>query len=359
MNGLLAWLILATLSAPAVLAVPALSGTQQQSQPAWELDWQAGRREASVDSLQRQVENGAADSAVQLLLAERQLAIHRFAAALSTAEQLGPDGRGVAAQAHYLLGHYEQALLSLDPTDEIQVLMLVDSHEVLGHGQQTLDALGQARAVLGPNHPALAVAEGRAAARDGKHDEALSAFRRALAMDPFDHMALFGLGRSLLQLGRRDEATVALARHRELVPLMDQRDHALRAIDLAPMHADNHALLGDVERKIGRFDQAEAAYVRAAALAEPGQLAPVILRHARLLSEDRGDLTAAVALLDEASRASGDIRLTVRCGDLLLADGQARAALARFDLALQARPGDAQLTTRRAKALALLQATDE
>lgn len=350
MSGLVAWLILVALAVP---------GAQQQTQPAWELDWQAGRREASVDGLQRQLENAGADSSLQLLLAHRQLAVHRFAAALSTAEQLGPEARGVAAQAHYLLGQYEQALLSLDPTDRTQVLMLVDTHEMLGHGQQTLDALRQARAVLGPDHPALAVAEGRAAARDGRHDEALSAFRRALDIDPFEHTALFGLGRSLLQLGRRDEATEALARHRELVPLMDKRDHALRAIDLAPMHADNHALLGDVERAIGRFDQAEAAYLRAAALAEPGQLTPVILRHARLLSEDRGDLTAAVALLDQASRTTGDIRLTVRCGDLLLAGGQARAALARFDLALQSRPGDAQLTTRRTQALALLKGTDE
>jgi len=350
MSGLFTWLILATLSVP---------GLHSQVQPAWELDWQAGRREASVDGLQRQLEDTGGDEALQLLLAQRQLAVHRFAAALATAEPLGPPGRGVAAQAHYLLGHYEQALLSLDPEDKTQVLMLVDTHEMLGHGQQTRDALALARAVLGPDHPALAVAEGRAAAREGQHEEALSAFRRALAVDPFDHTAMFGMGRSLLQLGRRDEATEALARHRELVPLMDQRDHALRAIDLAPMHAGNHALLGDVERAIGRIDRAEAAYLRAAELAEPGQLTPVILRHARLLHEDRGDLSGAVALLDQASHTTGDIRLTVRSGDLLLADGQARAALAHYELALQSRPKDEQLITRRDGALALLKATDE
>lgn len=332
----------------------ALAGpwVQQQALPAWEADWQAGRREVSVDGLQQQLRQQGGDSSLVLLLAQRQLQIHRFAAALATAGELGPEGRSIRARAHYLLGHLEPALAALDPEDSAEVLMLVDIHEMLGHGPETEAALVQARAVLGANHPDLASAEGRAAARAGDHEAALAAFRRALAVDPDAHSAWFGLGRSLLQLGRRDEATAALARHHQLVPLMDQRDHALRAIDLAPLHSANHAQLGDVERSIGRLDRAEAAYRRAAELAVPAELTPVLLRHARLLSEDRGETAAAVALLDDAARITADVRLLVRAGDLLLADGQAGEALARYDAALQLRPGDSRILARRREALA-------
>lgn len=319
--------------------------------PAWELDWQAGHREASVDALQLELSSAEGGGSLALLLAERQLQIHRFFAALDTAESLGAPARSIRARAHYLVGHFEQAVTELDPSDPVETLMLIDCHEVLGQGQETIAALAAAREILGDDEPALAAAEGRAAARSGNHDAAVIAFRRALATDPHEHTALFGLGRSLLQLGERDEATAVLTRHRALVPLMDQRDQAMRAIELGPLHAPNHALLGDTERAIGRLDVAEQHYLRAAVLATPNERTPVALRHARLLAEDRSDVPAAVALLEEVARSVVDARLQIRAGDLLLSMGQARAALAHYEAGLQLRPDDNAIRERRDRAL--------
>ncbi|MFT7464498.1 MAG: tetratricopeptide (TPR) repeat protein [Pseudohongiellaceae bacterium] len=342
----LPWLLSLLISGPLL---------SQQTLPPWEVDWQAGHRERAVDALETQLEGNAEDTELWLLLAQRQLQVHRFEGALLSATPLGLAGRSLRAQAHYLLGHFELAIAELDPQAPSEVLMLVDAHEILGHGPETEAALLAARAVLGADNAQVAVAEGRAAARAGQHQRALVAFRRALAIDPFEHSAYFGLGRSLLQLGQKEDALAALARHRELVPLMDQREHALRAIDLAPLHAANHAQLGDVDRAIGRLDQAEASYRRAAQLASSSELTVIALRHARLLHEDRNQLSAAIEMLDQAALATGDIRLTVRAGDLLLANGQGRAALARFDLAQQARPTDTQIAARRQAALAVAQ----
>jgi len=319
--------------------------------PAWELDWQAGRREASVDALQLELSSADDDGFLALLLAERQIQLHRFFAALDTAESLGAPARSIRARAHYLLGHFEQAVMELDPADPVETLMLIDCHEVLGHGKQTIAALAAARAILGDGDPALAAAEGRAAARSDDHAAAVVAFRRALATDPHEHMALFGLGRSLLQLGERDEAAAVLTRHRALVPLMDQRDQAMRAIELGPLHAPNHALLADTERAIGRLDVAEQHYVRAAVLATPSERTPVALRHARLLADDRGDVPAAVALLDNVARSVVDARLQIRAGDLLLSAGRTRAALAHYEAGLQLRPNDSAIRERRDRAL--------
>lgn len=341
---------------PWLLAAAAGSAGAQDTQPAWELDWQVGRREAAVDALQARVSGGTEHATLTLLLAERQFVIHRYAAALSSASTLGAKGSSIRARAHYLLGHYDLALELLDPADPVEALMLIDSHEVLGHGAQTIAALAAARTVIGDDDPVFAAAEGRAAARSGDHAAAVLAFRRALATDAYEHTALFGLGRSLLQLGEREEAALVLARHHELVPLMDQREHANRAIDLAPMHAPNHAQLGDVERAIGRLELAEQSYLRAAGLAKAAERTPVALRHARLLAEDRADLAAAVALLDRVAADVPDARLPVRAGDLLLAAGQARAALVRYDAAVQLRPDDAVIRQRRDKALQLLSA---
>lgn len=322
--------------------------------PAWQRLWEAGERVAAADLLEQQLADGAPGTD-PVLLAGWQLALHRYEAARETARGLGPAGRATRARAAYLLGDYEVALTELDPDDPLEARMLVDALEVLGRDDRLGPALEAAERVLGPDDPELLAVRGRHLARLGEHGQAVAAFRRALRADPLHTTSLHGLGRSLLRLGEREEATRVLERHRELVPLIDARDYALRALDLAPLHAANHAQLGDVERQLGRLERAEACYRRAAELSRGGELTPVVLRHARLLVEDRDDLDGALALLDDAVARLPDPRLPVRAGDLLLEAGRAGEALDRYERADGLRPGDAQIGQRLTAARAALE----
>jgi len=322
----------------------------------WDAAWAAGEREDAVALMEEALADDPDDETLRRSLAERQMAIHRYEAALATA---GDDtGRSsVRGRALYLLGRYEEALEHLDPDDPLEAVMRVDAHEVLGHEEETWAALRSAESVLGRDTAALLSLRGRLLARAGRHEEAVDAFERALAVDAFDRAALHGLGRS--RLGRREEATAVLDRHRALVPLLDQLDFARRAVDLGPLHAANHALVGDAERALGRRDEALAAYVRAGELATPGELGPVLLRHARLLDEDLGRRDEAVAVLDAGWERARDPRLPVRAGDLLADAGRWDEALARYDAALAVRPGDPQIEARRRAVLARSSGEDD
>jgi tetratricopeptide (TPR) repeat protein len=187
---------------------------------------------------------------------------------------------------------------------------------------------------------------GRSAARNGDFAAAARAFRAALAADPFDGEALFGLGRALVQAGQREEGLRVLERHRRLVPLLDAVDYARRGVDLAPAHAPNWTALGDAERALARSDRAESAYRRAAELARDGELAANALRWARLLAEDRGDAQAAVDLLVRTARRTPDARLYVRAGDILLGARRASEAIGFFEEARALRPQDAEIAKR-------------
>ena len=307
--------------------------------------WQAGLRDEAIERASADLARTPGDAALRRRLAEWEVAVHRYQAAI---ERLGPPTatpdplRGLAL---YRAGELAAALAHLDAREPDQALMRIDALEALGRFAESDAELAGARARL-KNDARLAACEGRRLARERRFADAAAAFRAALARDPFDGEALFGLGRALVQGGEREEGLQALARHRELVPLLDAVDFARRGVDLAPAHAPNWSALGDAERALGRLDRAEEAYRRAAELArEPEHVVANALRHARLLDEDQKDLEGALRVLDDAAKRADDVRLHVRAGDLLWASGD-RRALAAFERALALRPDDVGLWKR-------------
>lgn len=335
----------------ASVAAPA-TAIQAPNPSAAEL-WSRGLRVEAIAAARAELGESPDSEALSRLVAW-QMAIHHYQPALADAERCGAACDRQRAEVLYHMGEYARAVELLDERDPLGVLWKVDALEALSRFEESDAVL--ARAIQGsrvsPDDPRILGAQGRSAARRGDFTGAAAAFRAALAVDPFDGESLFGLGRALVQGGDREAGLRALERHRALVPLLDGVDFAQRGIDLAPAHAPNWTALGDAERAIRRFDRADAAYRRAAALAEGDELVPNALRWARLLAEDRGDTQAAVDLLVRTSRRAPDVRLHVRAGDVLLDARRATDALAQFEAARALRPTDAKIAERIAAARA-------
>jgi len=308
--------------------------------------WESGRRSEALDAWAAALTATPEDRALRLRLSEAQLAVHRYAAALETALPLGASADRQIGLALYRLGRWEEALAHLQRDEELQILMRVEALEALARPEEAEVELERAAQILGEEDVRVLAHRARALARRGDDAGALTLYRRAHALDPYDPAALFGLGRALVAVGEREEGLAALARHRELTPKLDALDFARRGVDLAPLHAPNHAAVGDAERALGRPAAARAAYDLALALATPAEVTPIALRCARLLHEDLGLVDAAVALLEEAGRKSDDARAWVRAGDLLQQSGRPMEAVQRFLKARELRPGDDAIQAR-------------
>jgi tetratricopeptide (TPR) repeat protein len=308
--------------------------------------WSAGDRRGALAAAEAGLAERPDDDALRLAYGAWLLELQRPAAAL---EALGPlDERAdpLRATSLYLLARYDEALPLLDPADPLQTLMVVDSLLALARTDQVDAALARATGVLGERNARVLALRGRMLAARGSHAEAVPLFRAALQADPLDRQALFGLGTSLARSGSRDEGLTVLRRHREVTPLLDERDFALQALLLDPHHAPHHAQLGDIERSLGLHFDAIARYERAAELAAPDEVAPIALRHARLLVEDAGALDDALSTLAAAAARVADPRLPVRAGDLLMAAGRPGEALDHYLAARTMRPDDAQIAAR-------------
>jgi Flp pilus assembly protein TadD len=312
--------------------------------------WNQGKREDAVAVLAAQLERAPGDAALRVKLARAELALHRNVAALEHLKPLGKEVGGLRGTALFRLGEFEQALAVLATDDAAQVLMRIDALESLDRLPESDAELARLAKLAGDDDPRVTTQRGRSLARAGKYAEATAQFRRTLVHDPCDPAALFGLGTALVKLGQRDEGLAVLAEHRRITPLLDQLDFAERAVDLAPEHAANYAAVGDAERALGRLDRAEARYVQAEALATNDELAPIVLRHARLLGEYRRDVAGAVKLLDQTAARVPDARLFVRAGDLLASAQRFEEALQRFESAAKLRPDDAEIQSRIANA---------
>ena len=341
----LAWLVLTL--------VPALGGAQADEAAAL---WDAGRRQEAIELLEAALEALPGDQELRLRLVQAELAVHQYASALARAEPLGSAARAERGRALFFLARYEEALEWLDASQPAETLLVADALEALGRfeGPDGADAAAdRAAEALGADHPQVLVLLARRHERHERWSEAVLAYRAALAADPIERAALFGLGQALVRAGEVEEGRAALERHRQLIPLLDRLDDARRTVDLAPHHGPNRANLGDAERALGRIDEAEAAYREALALAVGDQRVPIALRLARLLREDRSSVDGAVALLTDVAKspdAAGDPRPHVRAGDYLMEAGRALEALQHYQRAEALAPADEAVRARAAEA---------
>jgi tetratricopeptide (TPR) repeat protein len=309
--------------------------------------WSAGQRREALTRAEAALAADPSDDGLRSDAVAWSIALHRYHAAWEHLTRLGREHDPARGQVLYLLGRYEEALAFLGGSRPEDALARVDALEALGRATEARAALEDAARVLGPEDPRIRSWRGRMLAREGRHADALPELRAALAADPLDQAARFGLGRSLVALGGRAEGLAVLEEHRRLAPLVDELDLARRSLDLEPASAGNHAALGDCERALGRTERAREAYLAAERLADPGEFAPIVLRRARLVREDGGDLPGAIAVLERALERERDPRLLVRLGDYLVEAERPADALARFDEALALLPDDPAITGRR------------
>lgn len=310
--------------------------------------WTAGQRLEAIERLHAEIRAAKPPLGTPLLVRAVgwQLEVHRYKEALADSIACGAPCDLARAEALYRLGEYAQAVTLLSSTDLDQLLMKIDALEALERFDESDAVLASAQKLLKTDDPRFLACDGRRHARRGEHAEAIAAFRRALALDPLYGEALFGLGRALVAHGDRDEGLKVLARHRELLPLLDQLDFARRAVDLAPAHAPNWTAVGDAERALGRIDAAQAAYEKGAALATNEQLVPNALRYARLLSDDRKDAKAAITMLERANERVNDVRLVVRAGDVARDADMRDLSITLYERALVLKPKDVEIQRR-------------
>ncbi|MFJ9520768.1 tetratricopeptide repeat protein [Kitasatospora sp. NPDC101801] len=218
---------------------------------------------------------------------------HEFAAAREfglRATGMAPDrpaGYAVLADAELQLGHLPaataatQRLLDLAPTTAAYTRA---SYDLETHGRTEEAVLALERALelaVTPGERGFSAHRlGDLAWEQGRPEQAEQHYRHALAVQPDDHFAAFGLARTAAASGRTEEA---LGRYAELVTRVPQPQFLLEYAEL---------LLSDGHR-------AEAEQ-QLATLAAEARLAtgPVDLQLARYLA-DHGDPAEAVRLLTE------------------------------------------------------------
>ncbi|MDW8267522.1 MAG: tetratricopeptide repeat protein [Anaerolineae bacterium] len=227
------------------------------------------------------------------------------------------EERGEAEEAQ---AAYAQAIalaedhLARNPHDAATTAMLGLMLLLRGETERAIALLQQAVALrpTADNHYAL----GNAYYDAGRYEEALAAYRAALAADPGHFAAAARLGSTYEQLDRPDEA---IAAYRRALAIQDD--------------ADVRAYLGMALAKQGETEAAEAEYQASLGLAD-NVLARVGLA---ALYEQAGRLDRAIAELEAALRLRDDpairrdlARLYERLGRLEEAAAHYRAAVARL-----------------------------
>ena len=311
----------------------------------------AGRHRDAADVMSLMLEEAPGDQELRVELVQLEMRINRYSAALDHLAQLGPEFDALRGQALHLLGRYEEALAFLSDSDAKTVLFRHEALVVLSRFDEAEAVLERAAELLGAESLEVRVRRGQALARDGDLEAAVVEFRSALEGEPLSLAALFGLGRALIGLDEMVEGLAMLERHRALTPLLDQLDFAQRNLKFDLSRAPNHAAVGVALGALVEFDprvaqEALAAFVRAGELAQADEIAPIALRHARLLEEALDDPAGAVLVLDAAFARREDARLPVRAGDIWMRASRPAEALKEYGRAERLRPSDSAIAKR-------------
>ena len=154
--------------------------------------------------------------------------------------------------------------------------------------------------------------------RAGDHDEAVKNLERALVEDPKNQRVLSLYGRSLIALGRNDEALSALTDLHALNPnspnvnffmaiasfrlgqFKEARDHLLEAQATAPEDGRIPILLSRTYQELGDSESAELALDEAARIDD--SLAPQVAYRRGVLAMEREDQKSALQFFDEVQR---------------------------------------------------------
>jgi tetratricopeptide (TPR) repeat protein len=164
---------------------------------------------------------------------------------------------------------------------------------------------------------------GKVLRAEGKLDEAITHYVKAVDLEPDNAGAHINLGNTLRVRGRLDEAIT----------------HYLKAIDIEPNNAGTHLNLGNVLQARGKLDEAAAHYEKAIDI-EPDS-AGAHLNLGNVLRA-RGKLDEATAHYEKALAIKPDhAGAHVNLGNILQAQGKLDEAAAHYGKAIEIEPNHA------------------
>lgn len=168
----------------------------------------------------------------------------------------------------------------------------------------------------------------------GQHARAIEAFERALAANPSDIRTLFALGNTARDLG--------------LAPAAEE--FYRRVLALEPGRLEATVNLANLLRANAQFQAAEAV-LRPALAQDPEN--PDLLLALGSVRREEGKPDEAIALYRQVLAKGNSIPAQVNLADHLFDRGEDEEALALYDRALKADPGNAQARLNRAVVLLL------
>jgi tetratricopeptide (TPR) repeat protein len=198
-----------------------------------------------------------------------------------------------------------------------------------------------ARAIAQEPRPEYLASLGAALSKQGRREEALKAFDKAVQLNPNDAVLWKQMGDALLELQRYDHALLSF-------------QHVLK---LDPRHQDAAYKSGVLLNDVGRFEEALAC-LNVCDEALPNH-APTLQARARALL----GLKQAGPSLADGLRANtlrpGDADTLNNIGSCLQTLGRAEEALVWFDRALEYLPDSIEILNNKASVLGQLQRFDE
>jgi len=219
--------------------------------------FQTGQTDQAEDRLRRATADGAGNARAYRALAEISL-------------RAGRIEEGLAQQ---------RRALELTPDDADLVVTHARALGAYGHAPDA-KALLDAAVARGLKDAALPAEQARQAREGLDYVGAVAAYRRSLDIDPTRSATLMELGKTLLLMGRRDEARAAFEAGRDASPsdpypwfylgTMSADDGALepaisdlrRSLELDPVNPKAHYALAQALLRSGRPDEAQAEFAR-------------------------------------------------------------------------------------------------
>ena len=250
----------------------------------------------------------------------------------------------------------EEARPRADPKDTIDLhQMIMATQSRIGRGE-TGEAAGALALVL-ERDPTIIDARqmmGQIASLEGRHEEAVSHYRQALALDPDHKTSLAGLAAAYRRLGRTDDAILGFERlfelsHRDVrtaLPLSELYQETGRIDDAAEVLAevagqpDVPAILfnslGELRVLQGRGAEAAPLFERAIE-ANPELALPYF--NLAVLLEEEGHAARAISLYEHAIvRAPKHYQAQFNLGRLYGATGQVEKQRSAWQAAIESNP---------------------
>jgi arylsulfatase A-like enzyme/Tfp pilus assembly protein PilF len=244
-----------------------------------------------------------------------------------------------------------------DPKDKVHLFNKISAARDLGRDVEDLPAaMAMIREVVEEDPKVIDAwfTLGNMSSRQGKHEEAIGYFKRALALKADDEEAVINMAHAYRKLGRDDDALVGYRRFLELDPksaqvryeiaqiLIDRGQYAdaaaelRQALEVEPKMAAARNALAVVALNEGHLDVAEAEIRQAIEMKPDVRLAHFNLA---LLAERRNDPAAAQAeYTKELELHPNNFKAAFNLGRLYEAQGRAAEQEAAFRKAIEINP---------------------